>query len=87
MNKLCAKARALKNTLDKEGVDFRWSEHYSGRCMYGRVSEVAFVCDVHPDSKLGMRIRMRDFLVDNMGRDWVYYTFTSKPEEMQNDQP
>lgn len=87
MNKLCAKARAIKKTLDKEGVDFRWSEHYSGRCMYGRVSRVAFVCSVHPDSKLGMRIRMRDFLVDNMGKDWVYYTFTSKPEEMQNDQP
>lgn len=87
MNKLCAKARALKNTLDKEGVEFSWAEGYSGRWMYGRVSRVAFVCSVHPDSRLGLRLRKRAFQVDNMGKDWVYYTFTSKPEEMQDDQP
>lgn len=75
----------IQKLLDKEGVEYEWSHTYSGRCMYGRVAEVAFIASLHPDTKLGRRILNRDFRVDNMGQDWVYYTFTSKA--VANDKP
>ena len=55
------------------GDEPSWYEGYSGRGMFGRQSTVAFTTPVSPGSTEGKKL-LKSFAVDNMGRDYIYYT-------------
>jgi len=54
-------------------ITCEWRYDYSGRGMFGSISLIAFVSDIHPNSKYG-KMLSRFFTVDSMGLEFVYYT-------------
>lgn len=46
---------------------------YSGRNMFGRKSEFAFVADFDPCGEYGKKIIAAGFKWDNMGLKYIYY--------------
>lgn len=47
---------------------------YSGRSMFGKYAELAFVSDVPPYSTAGAKLQALNLACDNMGKSWIYYT-------------
>jgi hypothetical protein len=47
---------------------------YSGRGMFGKVSELAFVTKCHPNSERGKKFLQKTKMrTDNMGLTYIYY--------------
>ena len=64
--------RAIR-VLGQFSYDWKEHENYSGRDMYGRVSDFAVVLPHHPRSKLGAQLATLGMAYDNMAFDWIYY--------------
>jgi hypothetical protein len=55
------------------GVRWEECERYSGRRMYGKVSDFAVILPDGPRTKVGSRLQKIGMAFDNMAFDWVYY--------------
>ena len=61
--------------LEGDTQDYEFTETYSGRGMFGKLSNVALIARFHPrNSEAGRTLVELGMCYDNMGLDWVYYT-------------
>ena len=56
-----------------DGLGEREISGYNGREMYGKESDLAFSCDVSPQSREGHALQALGLECDSLGRGWVYY--------------
>lgn len=55
------------------GPEYEVHDNYSGRGMFGKVSEFAFTANLPPDSAEGEKLLALGFTYDRMGMGWIYY--------------
>ena len=69
---------ALKRFVENAGGFFDVYQNYSGRGMFGKYSQVAFTTNISPYDSVGKKLMSKGLAVDNMGRDFVYYSRATK---------
>lgn len=64
----------ILSVLSQYGADYEEYEGYSGRCMYGRKSAVAFTVDRWDYAAVADDLRSLGLSSDNLGMDYIFYT-------------